>query len=120
MAVRIAMVAGETSGDLLASHLIRALRRHLPDAEFFGIGGPKMQAEGFDARWPSELLAVHGYVDALKRYRELSGIRRRLLGDILDARPAAFIGVDAPDFNLWLEGKAKKLYERKVRYGDAL
>lgn len=108
MAVRIAMVAGETSGDLLASHLIRALRRHLPDAEFFGIGGPKMQAEGFDARWQSELLAVHGYVDALKRYRELSGIRRQLLRDILDERPAAFIGVDAPDFNLWLEGKAKR------------
>ncbi len=108
MAVRIAMVAGETSGDLLASHLIRALRRHLPDAEFFGIGGPKMQAEGFDARWPSELLAVHGYVDALKRYRELSGIRRQLLRDILAERPAAFIGVDAPDFNLWLEGKAKR------------
>ena len=101
------MVAGEASGDLLASHLIRALRRHLPDAEFFGIGGPKMQAEGFDARWPCELLAVHGYVDALKRYRELSGIRRKLLGQIRKERPDAFIGVDAPDFNLWLEGKAR-------------
>ncbi len=107
MAVRIAMVAGESSGDLLASHLICALRQHLPDAEFFGIGGPKMEAEGFDVRWPSELLAVHGYVDALKRYRELSGIRRRLLAQILAERPAAFIGVDAPDFNLWLEGRVK-------------
>lgn len=107
MAVRIAMVAGETSSDLLASHLIRAIRQHLPDAEFFGIGGPRMQAEGFDARWTCELLAVHGYVDALKRYRELSGIRRRLLGQIRQERPAAFIGVDAPDFNLWLEGKVR-------------
>jgi lipid-A-disaccharide synthase len=107
MTVRIAMVAGETSGDLLASHLIRAIRQQVPDAEFFGIGGPKMQAEGFDARWPCELLAVHGYVDALKRYRELSGIRRALLGQIRKERPAAFIGVDAPDFNLWLEGKVK-------------
>ena len=105
MTVRIAMVAGETSGDLLASHLIRAIRQRIPDAEFFGIGGPKMQAEGFDARWSSELLAVHGYVDALKRYRELSGIRRSLLAQIRKERPAAFIGVDAPDFNLWLEGK---------------
>ena len=107
MKIRIAMVAGETSGDLLASHLIRALRRHLPDAEFFGIGGPKMQAEGFEVRWPCELLAVHGYVDALKRYRELSGIRRELLGQIRAERPDAFIGVDAPDFNLWLEGKVR-------------
>ncbi|MFT3758317.1 lipid-A-disaccharide synthase [Thauera sp.] len=107
MTVRIAMVAGETSGDLLASHLIRAIRRYVPDAEFFGIGGPKMQAEGFDVRWPCELLAVHGYVDALKRYRELSGIRRSLLAQIRKEKPAAFIGVDAPDFNLWLEGKTK-------------
>lgn len=108
MTIRIAMVAGETSGDLLASHLIRALRQHVPDAEFFGIGGPKMQAEGFDARWPCELLAVHGYVDALKRYRELSGIRRELLAQIRRERPDVFIGVDAPDFNLWLEGKVRE------------
>ncbi|MBS0511808.1 MAG: lipid-A-disaccharide synthase [Proteobacteria bacterium] len=108
MAVRIAMVAGEASGDLLASHLIRAIKRHLPDAEFFGIGGPKMQAEGFEVRWPCELLAVHGYVDALKRYRELSGIRKTLLSQIRRERPSAFIGVDAPDFNLWLEGKVRR------------
>ncbi len=109
MTVRIAMVAGETSGDLLASHLIRALRQHLPDAEFYGIGGPRMKAEGFDARWPCELLAVHGYVDAIKRYRELSGIRRELLAQIRRERPSAFIGVDAPDFNLWLEGKVRDI-----------
>ena len=87
--------------------MIRAIKRHLPDAEFFGIGGPKMQAEGFDVRWPCELLAVHCYVDALKRYRELSGIRKTLLSQIRRERPAAFIGVDAPDFNLWLgQGEA--------------
>ena len=108
MGKRIAMVAGEASGDLLASHLIRALRQHLPDAEFFGIGGPKMQAEGFDAVWPCERLAVHGYVDALKRYRELSGIRKALLRRIRRERPDAFIGVDAPDFNLWLERKVRE------------
>lgn len=101
------MVAGEASGDLLASHLIRAIRAHLPDAQFFGIGGPKMQAEGFELLWPCELLAVHGYVDALKRYRELSGLRKSLLARIRRERPDAFIGVDAPDFNLWLEGKVK-------------
>lgn len=102
------MVAGEASGDLLASHLIRAIRRHLPQAEFYGIGGPKMQAEGFKALWSSERLAVHGYVDALKRYRELSTIRKKLLAEIRRERPAAFIGVDAPDFNLWLEGRVKQ------------
>jgi lipid-A-disaccharide synthase len=101
------MVAGEASGDLLASHLIRALKQQMPDAEFFGIGGPKMQAEGFDALWSCERLAVHGYVDALKRYRELSGIRKNLLRRVRRERPDAFIGVDAPDFNLWLEGKIR-------------
>ncbi|HJV27775.1 MAG TPA: lipid-A-disaccharide synthase [Aromatoleum sp.] len=107
MAIRIAMVAGEASGDLLASHLIRALKQRVPDVEFFGIGGPKMQAEGFDAEWACERLAVHGYVDALKRYRELSGIRRSLLRQIRRERPDAFIGVDAPDFNLWLERQVR-------------
>lgn len=102
------MVAGEASGDLLASHLIRALRRHLPEVEFYGIGGPKMQREGFRAMWPCERLAVHGYVDALKRYRELSSIRRGLLSAMLKDPPDAFIGVDAPDFNLWLEERMKK------------
>ncbi len=107
MGLRIAMVAGEASSDLLASHLIKALQRHLPDAEFFGIGGPKMQAVGFKALWPAEKLAVHGYVDALKNYRELSGIRSSLLGLLKKDPPAAFIGVDAPDFSLWLEKRLK-------------
>ena len=107
MALRIAMVAGEASSDLLASHLIKELQRHLPDAEFFGIGGPKMQAVGFKALWPAEKLAVHGYVDALKNYRELSGIRSSLLAQLKKDPPAAFIGVDAPDFSLWLEKRLK-------------
>jgi lipid-A-disaccharide synthase len=102
-AVRIAVVAGEASGDLLASHLIAALRSKLPDAVFYGIGGPKMQAQGFDAWWPLEKLAVMGYVDALKHYREIAGIRRQLKKRLLDIRPDIFIGVDAPDFNLGLE-----------------
>jgi lipid-A-disaccharide synthase len=76
-AVRIAMVAGEASGDLLASHLIAALRAKLPDAVFYGIGGPRMESQGFDAWWPMEKLSVMGYVDALKNYREISGIRRQ-------------------------------------------
>lgn len=105
--MRIAMVAGEASGDLLAAHLISALKKRLPDARFVGIGGPKMQREGFDAWWPSEKLAVHGYSEALRHYREISGIRRQLLKRLIDQPPDAFIGVDAPDFNLWLEHRLK-------------
>jgi lipid-A-disaccharide synthase len=105
--MRIAMVAGEASGDLLAAHLIAALKRHLPTAQFIGIGGPKMQREGFDAWWPSEKLAVRGYAEVLRHYREIAGIRRQLLSRLLVERPDAFIGVDAPDFNLWLEKRLK-------------
>jgi lipid-A-disaccharide synthase len=115
-AVRIAMVAGEASGDLLASHLIAALKQKLPDAVFFGIGGPKMQAQGFDAWWPLEKLAVMGYVDALKNYREIAGIRRRLKKRLLDLRPDIFIGVDAPDFNLGLEADLKKAGIKTIHY----
>jgi len=104
---RIAMVAGEASGDMLASHLIRALRKRYPDAVFYGIGGPQMEYEGFSAQWPCDRLAVHGYVDALKRYRELSGIRRKLLAQLRAEPPDVFIGVDAPDFNLWLEKRMR-------------
>ena len=105
--MRVAMVAGEASGDLLAAHLIVALKHHFPDAQFVGIGGPKMQREGFDAWWLAEKLAVHGYAEALRHYREISGIRRQLLSRLLDQRPDVFIGVDAPDFNLWLERRLK-------------
>ncbi len=105
--VRIAVVAGEASGDLLASHLIAALKAHLPDAVFYGIGGPKMQAQGFDTWWPMEKLSVMGYWDALKHYREIAGIRRQLKKRLLELRPDIFIGVDAPDFNLGLETDLK-------------
>lgn len=105
--MRIAMVAGEASGDLLAAHLIAALRKRLPGAQFVGIGGPKMQREGFEAWWPAETLAVRGYAEVLRHYREITGIRRQLLSKLLALRPDAFIGVDAPDFNLWLEGRLK-------------
>jgi lipid-A-disaccharide synthase len=115
-AVRIAVVAGEASGDLLASHLIAALKSKLPDAVFYGIGGPKMQSLGFDAWWPMEKLAVMGYVDALKHYREIAGIRRRLKKRLLELRPDIFIGVDAPDFNLGLETDLKAAGIKTVHY----
>ncbi len=115
-AVRIAVVAGEASGDLLASHLIAALKQHLPDAVFYGIGGPKMQAQGFDSWWPMEKLSVMGYWDALKHYREIAGIRRQLKHRLLELRPDVFIGVDAPDFNLGLEADLKAAGVRTIHY----
>jgi lipid-A-disaccharide synthase len=115
-AVRIAMVAGESSGDHLAGHLIAALRKKLPDAVFFGIGGPTMEAQGFDAWWPMDKLSVMGYVDALKNLRELSGIRRQLKKRLLELRPDLFIGVDAPDFNLGLETDLKAAGVKTIHY----
>lgn len=100
---RLALVAGEASGDLLASLLLKGLRERWPGTRSAGIGGPRMAAEGFEAWWPSEKLSVFGYVDALRHYRELVGIRNALRDRLLAERPDVFIGVDAPDFNFGLE-----------------
>lgn len=99
----IGIVAGEASGDLLGSHLMAALKEARPDIHFVGIGGPKMQAVGMEAMFPMEKLAVRGYVEVLRHYREIVGIRRKLREHFLANRPDLFIGVDAPDFNLDLE-----------------
>ena len=103
----IAVVAGEASGDLLGAHLIRALRARLPEAHFTGIGGPRMQSAGMTVLYPMEKLAVRGYVEVLRHYAEIQGIRRRLAARFLAHPPALFVGVDAPDFNLDLELKLK-------------
>jgi lipid-A-disaccharide synthase len=115
-AVRIAVVAGEPSGDLLASHLIAALKAQLPEAEFFGIGGPKMMAQGFDSWYPMDTLSVHGYVEALKHYRQIVGVRNSLKKRLLADPPDVFIGVDAPDFNLGLEKALKSQGIRSIHY----
>ncbi len=101
------MVAGEASGDLLAGLLMGGLKARWPSLSAAGIGGPRMAAQGFEAWWPSERLAVHGYAEALGVYRELTAVRRRLGERLLASRPAAFIGIDAPDFNLGLEARLK-------------
>ena len=107
-ALRFAMVAGEASGDLLAGLLLGGMRARWPALQAFGIGGPKMAGLGFEAWWPHEKLAVHGYsMDVLRRYREISGIRQQLAERLLKHKPDAFIGVDAPDFNLDLEARLK-------------
>ena len=102
------MVAGEASSDQLAGHLIGALKQHLPDAKFYGIGGPKMQREGFESLWPAETLAVRGYAEVLRHYRAITSMRRQLLRRLLKDRPDVFIGVDGSDFNLWLEKRLKR------------
>jgi len=99
----IAMVAGEASGDLLGSHLMEALKQEIPDVRFIGIGGPKMQSAGMQVLFPMEKLAVRGYVEVLRHYREIVGIRSKLRAQLIDQPPDLFIGVDAPDFNLDLE-----------------
>lgn len=105
--VKIGIVAGEASGDLLGSQLVMALKAHLPDAQFVGIGGPKMRAVGVDSLFPMEKLAVRGYVEVLRHYFEILGIRRQLKQYFLTNPPQIFIGVDAPDFNLNLEAALK-------------
>jgi len=107
-AFSMAMVAGETSGDLLAGLMMQGIRAQWPDANLYGIGGPRMQAQGFHALWPSDKLAVRGYVEVLRHYREIVGIRNQLKAQLLAKPPEVFVGVDAPDFNLDLERDLKQ------------
>ena len=112
----LAMVAGETSGDLLAGFLLDGLKARWPHLTAGGIGGPQMQTRGFDAWWPSEKLAVRGYVEVLRHYREIVGIREQLKARLLKQRPDMFIGVDAPDFNLDLEADLKNAGIKTVHF----
>jgi lipid-A-disaccharide synthase len=115
-APRFAMVAGETSGDLLAGLLLQGMRARWPQMQSFGIGGQQMVAQGFEPWWPSEKLAVRGYVEVLRHYREIVGIRRQLKDRLLAQRPDMFIGVDAPDFNLDLESDLKAAGIKTVHF----
>lgn len=112
----IALVAGEASGDLLAGLLLQGFRQRWPDLRSFGIGGAHMRAQGFSAWWPSEKLAVRGYVEVLRHYRGIVGIRRQLKARLLKERPALFIGVDAPDFNLDLAAALKAAGIKTVHF----
>ncbi|MDE2369568.1 MAG: lipid-A-disaccharide synthase [Burkholderiales bacterium] len=114
--MQLALVAGEASGDLLAGLLLQGLKARWPAIRTAGIGGPRMAAQGFEAWWPHEKLAVHGYVDALKHYREISGIRNALAERLLAQPPAAFVGVDAPDFNLGLEQRLKQRGVKTIHF----
>ena len=110
------MVAGETSGDLLAGLLLDGLKSRWPAMQSFGIGGPHMVQKGFDAWWPSEKLAVRGYIEVLRHYREIVCIREQLKARLLANPPDIFIGVDAPDFNLDLEAALKERGIKTVHF----
>lgn len=110
------MVAGESSGDLLGSLLLRSLRQRWPDLKAAGIGGPAMAEQGFQCWWPSERLAVRGYVEVLPRYAELLRMRRALAERLLAQRPGIFIGIDAPDFNLDLEQRLRSAGVKTIQF----
>ena len=113
---RFALVAGEASGDLLAGLLLDGLLVRWPDLQTAGIGGPRMLAHGFQSWWPQEKLAVRGYIEVLRHYAEIAGIRRQLKARLLQERPQLFIGVDAPDFNLDLEAGLRSRGMKTVHF----
>lgn len=104
----LAMVAGETSGDLLAGLVLQGLAKDFPGMRSAGIGGPRMAQAGFDAWWPSERLAVHGYsAELLRRIWGILRIRKQLVQRLTVQPPQLFVGVDAPDFNLGVEERLR-------------
>ncbi len=114
--LRIGIVAGEASGDLLGSHLIQALKKKRTDIEFVGIAGPKMMSEGALSLFSMERLSVRGYMEVIKHLFGLFRLRRQLLKHFLSNRLDLFIGIDAPDFNFWLERKLKRNGIKTIHY----
>lgn len=114
--LRIGLVAGEASGDTLGAALIAAIRERHPDAVFFGVGGPKMQAAGCDVWEPADALAVMGLTEILKHLPRLLRLRSNLRARFLAAKPDVFIGIDSPEFNLGLERQLKRAGLKTVQY----
>ncbi|MDH1007187.1 lipid-A-disaccharide synthase [Pseudomonas nicosulfuronedens] len=114
--LRVALVAGEASGDILGSGLMQALKQRHSDIEFIGVGGPRMEAEGLKSHFPMERLSVMGLFEVLGRLRELLRRRKDLVQMLIAAKPDVFIGIDAPDFTLNIELKLRRAGIRTVHY----
>jgi lipid-A-disaccharide synthase len=114
--LRVAMVAGEASGDQIAASLIAAIKARRTPTLFAGIGGPRMQALGFESHYPMEKLSVRGYAEVVSHYREIMAIRRRLISSLIAERPDVYVGVDASEFNLGVERKLKEAGIPAVHY----
>jgi lipid-A-disaccharide synthase len=114
--LRIGLIAGETSGDILGEGLIKALKLHYPDAIFEGIAGPRMIAQGCTALHPLEALSVMGFVEVLGKLRSILSIRKSIIQHFIHNPPDIFIGIDAPDFNLTVELKLKQKGIKTIHY----